>query len=163
MSWRPSEEPMRIRKIATSGGLRQRGQSTVEFMLMVPVLFAILFFVVEMGLYFTTIHYGTYAAFATARSQQVGFSPMHGDVSAVSDLILTGAVWESGAAQSVMVGGEAAGVRIKLKDFEKKIPFPFIRNLLPSMTFATQVNLGPDERDYEGVEARPPDQYDNNI
>ncbi len=143
---------------------RARGQSTVEFMLMVPVLFAMFFFVIEMGLYFTTIHYGTYAAFATARSLEGGFNPVYGDTTAVADLVLTGAVWQGASATSVTSGSaDPVGVRVTLTDFAQKVPFPFISGLLPDMTFATQANLGPPELGYEGVEHRPPDQYDNNI
>lgn len=150
---------------APSGSRRQRGQSTVEFMLMVPVLFAILFFVIEMGLYFTSVHYGTYAAFAIARSQEVGFAPTYNSVPKVANLILTGALWDSGSAVAVSDArtGLVSGVAVQLNDFESKVPFPFIKPLLPAMNFDTRVYLGPDERGYEGVEGRAADQYDNNL
>ncbi len=145
---------------------REQGQSTVEFMLMVPVLFAIFFFIIEMGLYFTTVHYGTYAAFATARSQEGNFNPAFPSTTAVSNLILTGDVWKGTSAAPVSVpsgsGDMPIGAQVTLTNFKQKVPFPFIRALLPSMTFSTQANLGPPEVWYEGVENRPPDQYDNN-
>ena len=142
---------------------RQRGQSTVEFMLMVPVLFSILFFVIEMGLYFTTVHYGTYAAYASARAQQVGFGSRYQSLEDVSGVILSGAIWKDAEVSAESAGGSsAAGVSIRVTDYQEKVPFPFLKPLMPNLEFKTSVYLGPNECRYEGVEERRSDQYDNN-
>ncbi len=145
--------------------VRQRGQSTVEFMLMLPVIFSMLFFVIQMGLYFTTVHYGTYAAFATARSQQVGFSDTYSSAKEVSDLILTGAVWGSAVVGVESTMGDESGISVSLTDFERLVPFPFITKLMPNTKFKTSVYLGPRECEYEyrAEETRDPYMYDNNI
>ena len=140
-----------------------RGQSTVEFMLMVPILFAMFFFVIEMGLYFTTIHYGNYAAFVTARSVEGGFNPAFPDAKSVAKLVLNGAVWGNATVTPAGPVDAPSGVTVGLTGFERLVPFPFINALLPSMDISAQVNLGQTEWLYEGFEGRPPDQYDNNI
>ncbi|MFM7202469.1 MAG: TadE/TadG family type IV pilus assembly protein [Myxococcota bacterium] len=143
---------------------RLRGQSTVEFMLMIPVLMSIYFFVLEMGLWFTTIHYGNYAAFSIARAQQVGFSNLYPSVSSLNDIILTGAVWTNSAAKPVGPSKYAAtGISVALTEFEEKVPMPFLRDLLPNMQFDTKVYLGSLELNYEyKAEGRSSSLYDNN-
>lgn len=135
------------------------GQSTVEFMLMIPVLFSVLFFVIQMGLYFTTIHYASYAAYSTARAQVGNFNDVYSDAEAVSRLMLTGQVWGADTAESINGG---IGASVTMTNFESRVPFPFISALVPPMNFDVAVNLGPREVDYEGLEGRPSDQYDNN-
>jgi len=154
---RSMQRPMRRR--------RQRGQSTVEFMLMVPVLFAIYFFVIELGLYFTTIHYANYAAFTLARAQEGGFSDQWPSVSALDDVILTGLVWTSNAAKPVGPSKyKATGVSVSVSNFEQRVPFPFINGLLPNMQFDTRVYLGPTEVMYESkADPRSSGLYDNNL
>ncbi len=157
------------RRNAMDIGLRGRnsGQSTVEFMLMIPILFAMLFFVIEMGLYFSAAHYGTYTAFATARSTEVGYSALYPDEKAVSDLILTGALWQTADTRVTeeMDNGQAIGISVKLNNFEQLVPFPFIKELLPDVHFDTKVYLGPNECTYEYAvdPVRDPKFYDNNI
>lgn len=138
---------------------RLRGQSTVEFMLMVPVLFAMYFFVIEMSLYMTTINYANYAAYASARSEAGGFNNTYSSVDSVSRLILNGLVWGTDAAVSI---NSRTGAQVAMTGFERRVPLPFINGMLPSMDFGVSVRLGPRERNYEGVEGRPSDQYDNN-
>lgn len=143
---------------------RLRGQSTVEFMLMIPVLMSIYFFVIEMGLWFTTIHYGTYAAFNIARAQQVGFSNLYPSVSALNDIILTGAVWQNSAAKPVGASKYTpTGISVSVSGFEEKVPLPFLRDLLPDMAFDTKVYLGSLELNYEyKAESRDQTLFDNN-
>lgn len=143
----------------------QNGQSTVEFMLMVPVIFAIFFFVLEMGLYFTTIHYAQYSAFTMARAQQAGFSEQWPSVSTLDDVLLTGLVWTNNAAKPVGPSKySATGVAVSMSDFQDRVPFPFIQGMLPNMQFDVQVHLGPLEVGYEGKAApRDTGLYDNNL
>ena len=50
----------------------RRGQGTVEFALMIPLLFGIVFAVIEFAYYFGAIHWDNYATFVAARGVQVG-------------------------------------------------------------------------------------------
>lgn len=147
--------------------VRQKGQSTVEFMLMIPVIFAIYFFVIEMGLYFTTVHYATYAAHAMARAQQGGYSDAYPSVNDLSKIILTGAVWTPGAAKANGPSKyELTGVAVSMNDFEVRVPFPFIRGMLPSLAWTVNVVQGPTELYYEGKNSSGlgnPGMYDNNL
>lgn len=136
---------------------RSRGQSTVEFMLMLPVLLASYFFVVQMGLYFTTIHYANYGAFTSARGLVGGYSSMYQDMTSMSKLVLSGDVWGGQAAAAA-----AAGASVTLTNFERRVPLPFISSMVPDMNFTASVSLGGSEQDYEYVEGRSNDQYDNN-
>lgn len=145
------------RVIPRRGAGGRRGQSTVEFVLMLPVLLATYFFVVQMGLYFTTIHYASYGAFTSARGLVGGFSAFYQDMTTMSQLVLNGDVWGGQAAAA-----GAAGATVTLTNFERRVPLPFISSMVPDMTFTSSVALGPTERDYEYVEGRGSDQYDNN-
>lgn len=138
---------------------RQRGQSTVEFMLMLPVLFSMYFFTIQMSLFFTTINYAQYTSFATARGVNGNFNTFYPDAASVSKLILNGAVW-GGEAASLVPGG--VGTSVQVTNFEDRVPLPFIQGLLPPMNFTVTSRMGPAEVRYEGVDGRSPDQYDNN-
>ncbi len=48
----------------------RQGQSAVEFALMLPLIFAVLFVVIEYSYYFGAIHYMNYATFTAARAVQ---------------------------------------------------------------------------------------------
>ena len=65
----------------------ERGQSTTEFLLMLPLMMACFFFIIEMSLYFTTVHYQSYATYAAARAHAVGEDPVQ-----VTKMLLTGKV-----------------------------------------------------------------------
>ena len=40
----------------------------IGFLLMMPLIMAMFFFIIEMSLYFTTVHYTSYATYAAARA-----------------------------------------------------------------------------------------------
>lgn len=124
---------------------RQRGQSTVEFMLMLPILLGIFFFVVEMSLYMTAIHYTNYATFTVARSKIVGYRGDGGPQTAafVADLLLTG----SALKDNYTLSERSTGITVQLQSW--KTTFPYLAGIMPDAKFATSVNLGPDERVYE--------------
>jgi len=132
---------------------QQTGQSTTEFMLMIPVIFAMFFFVIEMGLYFSAVHYANYATFVTARSQMAGFQNGSGTQSAdeVAELVLTGSVFRgsraSGKNYTVTQEKSASGIQIALNSWVTN--FPYLSALLPNMKFSTSVYLGPNEASYE--------------
>ena len=46
----------------------RKGQATTEFALMIPVIFALLFAIVEYAYYLGAVHYVNYATFAAARA-----------------------------------------------------------------------------------------------
>ncbi len=131
------------------------GQSTVEFMLMVPVIFAIFFFIIEMSLYFSAVHYATYGTFVTARCREVGYG---GDgaggggknAAFVAGAVLTGSVFQGNYRVTDTAG---AGVTVQMQSWVSN--FPFIAPLLPDMAFSRRINLGPDESAYERAAAPP--------
>lgn len=127
----------------------QHGQSTVEFMLMVPVILSIFFFVIEMSLYFSAIHYANYATYTTARARlaNYGAQPYQStpDPNSVMKLVLTGSVY----GDNYDVTQTQKGVTMKLRHW--KTNFPFLSVLLPNMPFTLSVNLGPEEYRYEKV------------
>lgn len=125
---------------------RLRGQSTVEFMLMIPIIFAVFFFVIEMSLYFSVIHFTNYAAFTIARSKSVGYRNVDGPQSAayVGELILTG----SALKDNHELKESRSGITIQLESW--KTTFPYLSGIMPDAKFKTTVNMGPDEREYEG-------------
>lgn len=132
-------------------------------MLMIPVLFAMLFFVIEMGLYFTVVNYANYAAFVGARAVAAGFSERYPSIRSISDVTLTGLIWEPGAMEVIREGGKTTGAVVKLDQFAQRISFPFITSLMPNLMLATSVRLGQNELLYECVERRPSTLYDNNL
>lgn len=123
------------RRIATRGR-RRRGQGTTEFALMIPLLFAIAFFVIEFAFYFGTIHWDNYAAFAAARSVQVG-----GSYNNVDTYLLDGNI--TGDA-SLSTGRDRATVR---QPYE--VDMPGIEQLVGDIDFEVTVVLGPEEAKYE--------------
>lgn len=134
------------------GQVSEGGQSTVEFMLMIPLIFAMLFFVIEMGLYFSAVHYANYATYVTARCRQVGYGASgleanqqssENEVS-IAAKVLTGSVFFD---NYVVTDSSQKGVTVQMLSW--KTNFPFLRSLLPDMPFSTSVNLGTNEMVYE--------------
>ena len=150
-AWRKRVETARVRAAS--------GQSTVEFMLMIPVIFATFFFVIELGLYFSAVHYTDYAAFVTARSLNGGFMAADSTKSAdqIAGLVLTGTAFTGGlqgtnytvgsSDGASSVDASSPGIRISIDSWQTN--FPFLSDILPNMKFNTTVALGPDEYLYE--------------
>ena len=142
----------------------RRGQSTVEFLLMMPLIMAMFFFIIEMSIYFTSVHYTHYATFAAARGHAVGEDPQE-----IADMLLTGNVYKRNTTVNLMRdrsssndGRTSDGVRIRVNEWVPS--FPFLASIMPSspgMTYATSSYLGPPECTYE--ETGRPDIYDNNV
>lgn len=112
---------------------------------MLPVLLAIFFFVIEMSLYFTAIHYTNYATFTVARSKLAGYRNADGQQTAsfVAGLILTGSALEG----NYTVTDKTNGISVKLQSW--RTTFPYLAGIMPDAPFTTTVNLGPNERVYE--------------
>ena len=117
---------------------RRRGQSTVEFALLIPLLFALLFMCIEFAFYFGAIHYDNYAAFVTARGVQVG----EDSADDVKDWVLNGNV--TGDAE-ISTDDSSATVQ---QDWE--VDLPGIKQLLGDIGFEVTAVLGSEEFAYEG-------------
>lgn len=131
------------------GGMRRkngaRGQSTVEFVLMLPVVLAVFFFVIEMSLYFTTIHFVNYGTYVIARSKQVGYRVKSNSLNAgeVAEWILSGSV----LVDNYDLRETNSGITVALRSW--KTTFPYLSGIMPDAHFQATINLGPDERGYE--------------
>lgn len=131
-------------------GMRTRaGQSATELMLMIPVLFALLFAVVELGLWLGGTHYATYAAFVGARAQQVGR-----DADDAVGALLDGRATRRGRASD---DGQSVTV-----DMPWRADLPFVSGV-GDLSYDVTATAGPDEADYEGKSGNLPRRYaDNN-
>ncbi len=110
---------------------------------MLPLLFAILFMVIEFAFYFGAIHYANYAAFVTARGVQVG----EDSASDVQNLIMNGNVTNDAR---VSAGSSSATVT---QPWE--VDMPGVEQLLGDIGFSVTSVLGKEEFSYEGqVNAR---------
>ncbi len=105
---------------------------------MLPLLFAILFMVIEFAFYFGAIHYANYAAFVTARGVQVG----EDSASDVQNLIMNGNVTNDA---SIRTGGSSATVT---QPWE--VDMPGVEQLLGDIGFSVTAVLGSEEYAYEG-------------
>lgn len=116
------------------------GQGTVEFALMLPLAFALVFAVIEYSYFLGAVHYTNYATFAGARALQA-----NSDVEGVQDALLTGNVTRYA---TLLQEGEAA-VRGRLP-WEPQTP-GFKGVFGGDMTVDMTVVLGRRECEYEGV------------
>lgn len=116
----------------------RRGQATTEFALMIPLLFALLFMVIEFAFYFGAIHYANYAAFVTARGVQVG----EDSGSDVKNLIMNGNVTRNASISTSSIGATVS------QPWE--VDMPGISQLLGDIGFDVTAVLGSEEIQYEG-------------
>jgi Flp pilus assembly protein TadG len=96
------------------------GQGTVEFALMLPIILAVLFSVIEYAYYFGAVHYTNYATFSAARAKLGNDS-----IGNVEDALLTGNV-----TSGVTLTEQTNGVRAQ-------------------MPWTMEVTIGPAECQYE--------------
>lgn len=119
-------------------GMRARvGQSTVELMMMLPVLFGLCFTVVELGLWLGGTHFTTYAAFAGARAQQVGRDPQDS-----TDMLLDGR-----ATKKASTSADGSSVTVSMP-WKADLPFT---SAIGDLSYDVTVTAGPDEEGYEGT------------
>ncbi|MDP2309234.1 MAG: pilus assembly protein [Pseudomonadota bacterium] len=130
--------------------MSRRGQSTVEFAIMIPVIFAALFLIVELAFFFGSTHYVNYAAFTAARAQQVGESATD-----ATDLLLDGNV-TAGASVSASTG--AGSVKIAMP-WEMDLPFT---SGFGAFDYEVTVIAGPEEARYEGTTGNRSTRYGDN-
>lgn len=121
------------------------GQSTVEFALMIPIIFAILFAVIEYSYFFGAVHYVNYATFAAARAQQTSASngDVSGNVSGVSDVLLHGNVTEDATFSEDTPSGAVTGTLPWSPDT------PGFKEVMGDMTVSMTMVLGQPECNYE--------------
>jgi hypothetical protein len=130
--------------------MRRRGQSTVELALMLPLVFAVLFFIVELAFFFGSTHYVNYAAFAAARAQEVGESATD-----AADLLLDGNVTRSA---SVTAHPGAGTVKIALP-WQMSLPGT---SGFSDFDYDVTVVAGPEEARYEGLSGTRSTRYGDN-
>ncbi|MFN7145190.1 MAG: TadE/TadG family type IV pilus assembly protein [Myxococcota bacterium] len=118
--------------------MKRRGQSTVEFAIMIPVICAALFLVVELAFFFGSTHYVNYAAFVGARAQQVGQSATD-----AAGLLLDGNVTRSASVRASTGGGTVTVEQPWAMDL------PFTSGFA-SFDYDVTVVAGPEEARYEG-------------
>ena len=125
---------------------RRQGQSSTEFAMMIPLILALLFAVVEYAYYMGAIHYVNFATFSAARAQQVG-----DDGQAVADDLLTGR----------MVDTRDGDVELDFDDTKGSVTSTFLweaqtpgfKQVMGDMTVDLSVTLGPPECEYESSAA----------
>jgi hypothetical protein len=129
----------------------RRGQASVELVLMLPILFGVLFMLVEFAFFFGDTHYVNYAAFAGARAQQVGARAED-----ATRMLLDGNVTRD---TRVRPSRSQGSVTI-LQRWRKDLPF---ERGTGDLDFEVTVVAGPNEEDYEGRTRVNPARYaDNN-
>ncbi len=121
------------------------GQSTVEFALMIPIIFAVLFAVVEYGYYFGAVHYVNYATFAGARAQQTSASDgaVDANLTGVVDLLLHGNVTSDATLTGDPTGGTVTAELPWTPDT------PGFKEVMGDMAVTMSITLGQPECNYE--------------
>lgn len=128
----------------------RRGQSTVEFAIMIPVIFGVLFMIVELAFFFGSTHYVNYAAFTAARAQQVGESATD-----AAGLLLDGNVTRSA---TVSANAGSGSVKIRMP-WQTDLPFA---HGVGSFDYDVTVIAGPEESRYEGLTGTRSTRYGDN-
>lgn len=126
----------------------RRGQSTVEFAIMIPVIFVALFLIVELAFFFGSTHYLNHAAFVGARAQQVGE-----DGEAAAGLLLDGNVTRDA---SVSAGDSSVTIE---QPWEMDLPF---LSTFSDLDYDVTVVAGPEEAQYEGRTGSRSTRYGDN-
>lgn len=124
----------------------RRGQSTTEFALMIPVIFALLFAVVEFSYYMGAIHYVNYATWMSARAQQVS-----DDGDALARDLLTGRMTDMNDGDVVLDFDDELGKVTSTFNWEAQTPG--FRQVMGDMTVSMSVTMGPEECEYESAAA----------
>lgn len=126
----------------------REGQSTVELVMMIPVIFGLLFAVVEIALWLGGTHFTTYAAFAGARAQQVGRDPMDA----------TSALLDGRGTRAHSTTADGQTVRVEMP-WEFDLPFV---SAIGSVDYDVSATAGPDEFRYERTSGNRSGRYGDN-
>lgn len=121
------------------------GQSTVEFALMIPIIFAVLFAVIEYAYFFGAVHYVNYATFAAARAQQTssGDGSVADNVTGVADVLLHGNVTKDATLTGDASTGKVSATLPWTPDT------PGFKEIMGDMTVTMSMTLGAPECNYE--------------
>ena len=120
---------------------RQRGgQAVTELALMLPLIFALVFAVIEFSYYLGGVHYVNYATFMGARAVQANESPAD-----VESELLTGNVTNDAYLVTLPSGSGVTGTL----PWEAQMP-GFAQVMGQDMTVDMTVSLGKPECQYEG-------------
>ena len=123
---------------------QRRGQGTVEFALMLPLVLALLFAVIEYAYYLGSIHYVNYGTYMAARALQAGDED---DPEETRDALMTGNV-TSDVTMSPVSGTEGN------VGYESRLPWdaqtPGFKQVMGNMDVRMRVYLGQRECNYEG-------------
>ncbi|MEC7241570.1 MAG: TadE/TadG family type IV pilus assembly protein [Myxococcota bacterium] len=115
---------------------KRKGQGTVEFALLLPIILVLLFSVIEYAYYFGAVHYTNYATFSAARANLA-----NEDVSGVEDALLTGNVTR-GVTLQINENGASA-------ELPWTAQTPGFKQIMGDMGVRMEVILGPPECQYE--------------
>jgi Flp pilus assembly protein TadG len=126
------------------------GQASVELVLVLPILFMVLFAIVELALFFGATSYVNYAAWVGARAQQVGE-----DAEGAAKMLLDGNITRDTRVRSERSRGTVS-VRQR---WRKDMPFQLGTG---DLDFEVTVTAGPDEERYEGRTLGNPSRYADN-
>lgn len=125
---------------------RRTGQSTTEFALMIPLIFALLFAVIEYAYYLGAIHYVSYATFAAARSVQANDDPQ-----ATAADLLTGRMVDYQDRDVTLSVDPTTGAVSSTFIWEAQTPG--FEQIMGIMDVEMTTTLGPAECGYEGSAA----------
>ncbi len=139
----------------------RRGQSTTEFALMLPLIFAILFGAIEYAYYLGAIHYTNYGTFVAARAIQGSDDPNE-----AADMVLTGNATSTRNGDTRLTPiisdeGKIIGVGGELLWGSASTP-GFNQVLTSNMDVRMEVFLGPEECGYEGRSGRASARWSDN-
>jgi Flp pilus assembly protein TadG len=126
----------------------RQGQSATELALMIPILFGLMFVVVELALWLGGTHYTNYAAFTGARAQQVGRKA-------------------EDATQWLLDGRATSGATTRDDGSSVTVSMPWTADLpfasgIGDMDYDVTVTAGPDEESYEGTSGTRSSRYGDN-
>ena len=120
---------------------KRSGQAVTELALMLPLIFALVFAVIEFSYYLGGVHYVNYATFMGARAVQANESPAD-----VETVLLNGNVTDNAYLETLPSG---SGVKGTLP-WAAQMP-GFSQIMGQDMTVDMTVSLGTPECQYEGV------------
>jgi len=134
----------------------RRGQSTTEFALMIPLIFAIMFGAIEYAYYLGGIHYTNYGTFVAARALQGG--EKQSGIEEAAGMVMNGNVTDLESGNS-KIDVQSNSVRGTLAWGPASTP-GFNKILLNDMDVEMEVVLGPKECEYELYKTQPRDPND---
>lgn len=132
------------RRDGSSARRLRRGQSTAEFALMIPLILALLFAVIEYAYYLGALNYVNYATFSAAR----GFS-VSDDPTAIASDLLTGNMVDYGDGDVTVDVDASTGTVTSTLLWEATSPG--FRQLMGEMDASMSVTMGEPECVHEGV------------